>query len=50
MTMMKSNFYDNPGSYIDDHHGVGEVANKHLHESALAVLPDQTGEVEASSL
>ena len=37
-------------SYIDDHHGVGEVADKHLHEPALAVLPDQPGKVEAGCL
>ena len=37
-------------SYIDDHHGVGEVADEHLHEPALAVLPDQPGKVEAGRL
>ena len=37
-------------SYFDDHHGVGEVADKHLHEPALGVLPDQAGQVEAGRL
>ena len=37
-------------TYVDDHHGIGKVANEHLHEAALAVLPDQPGQVEAGSL
>ena len=37
-------------TYVDDHHGIGEVANEHLHQAALAVLPDQPGQVEAGSL
>ena len=37
-------------TYVDDHHGIGEVADEHLHEAALAVLPDQPGQVEAGSL
>ena len=37
-------------SYLDEHHGVGEVANEHLHEPSLRVLPDQPGQVEAGRL
>merc|ERR1719273_1517200 len=36
--------------FIDDHHGVGEVADEHLHEPALTVLPDHPGKVEAGRL
>ena len=50
MMMMNSYIDDHHMSYVDDHHRISEVANKHLHESALAVLPDQAGEVEASRL
>ena len=50
LSMMMMTIINIMKSYFDDHHGVGEVADKHLHEPALGVLPDQAGQVEAGRL